>query len=182
MRFVNGALLMSLAAAAAASEGPVLDLISTLQHAHENRIDVHEQAHVGERTWRSHRHLQAAADSSGGSGAGTALTRSNTKPLRVKLNFDSLYEDKAPQYSACFAVGAWFRRGLPAAQTPPADGVETCVRGEGEGLSHNGCWGKCRDYDLITPADRDRLIEAVTEMGVRAAHHTRPPTASAPVT
>ena len=47
-----------------------------------------------------HDHHRRSLQSTGG-----ALTLANTGPPRLKLNFDSLYEDKAPQYSACFGVG-----------------------------------------------------------------------------
>lgn len=97
---------------------------------------------------------------------GAALSRKNTRPIRIKLDFESLYEATAPEHSTCFAVGQWFRRGLPKQQSPPPDGVETCVRGKSESLSHDGCWGKCRAYDIVSAADRDKLIAAVRVMAV----------------
>ena len=135
---------------------PMLELISMLQHRHQNRMDVHHQVDSLARR----RQLQSEPEPMDGG----ALTRENTKPIRVKLDVESLYAANAPEYSACFTVGAWFRRGLPAQQTPPPNGVETCVRGTGESLSHDGCWGKCKDYDLITDADRDALIQVATAL------------------
>ena len=94
------------------------------------------------------------------------LTRANTQPMRVKLDFASLYEETAPEYSACFAVGDWFRRGLPSQQTPPA--VETCQRGAAATASlsslNAGCWGRCTAEDVIQPADRERLEQVVTTL------------------
>ena len=133
---------------------PMLELISMLQHQHQNRMDVHHQEHD------RRRHLQSEPEAMDSG----ALTRENTKPIRIKLDVNSLYEDKAPDYSACFELGAWFRRGLPAQRTPPSNGVETCVRGTGESLSHNGCWGRCKDYDLITAADRTTLIQVASAL------------------
>jgi hypothetical protein len=56
----------------------------------------------------------------------TELTPENTGRIRIHVDYDSLYEDKAPLYSACFVVGAWYARGL-AGPTPPADGIATCA-------------------------------------------------------
>ena len=88
------------------------------------------------------------------------------------MDFQSLYEEKAPAYSACFREGAWFRRGLPVRSTagcspgsdsefgcPPADGIPTCQRGAGESL--DGCWGICLASDVIHAADRQKLIDVV---------------------
>jgi hypothetical protein len=62
-----------------------------------------------------------------------ALTAENTAPIRIVVDYGSLYEETAPTYSACFTEGAWFARGLPdGGLTPPEDGVATCVRGADE--------------------------------------------------
>jgi len=92
------------------------------------------------------------------------MTPANTQPIRIRLDFSSLYQATAPRYSACFQVGAWFKRGLPAMTTPPSDGVETCMRGTGEtgGSLTQGCWGKCLASDIIASADRQRLEEIVS--------------------
>ena len=42
-----------------------------------------------------------------------ALTAENTAPIRIVVDYSSLYEETAPAYSACFTEGAWFARGLP---------------------------------------------------------------------
>lgn len=104
-----------------------LELISRLQH------DEHSVA--------SRRELQSASTAS------AALTAANTHPLRFKLDFASLYEATAPEYTACFAVGAWYRRGLPRDQpTPPA--VETCdANGDG-----SDCWGRTGRCAALDPA------------------------------
>lgn len=97
----------------------------------------------------------------------TALTSSNTRPLRVLVDFASLYEATAPEYSACFTVGQWFRRGLPLEQTPPADGVETCERDDNPSTPSSfssGCWGRCAEADLIIAADRKRLEDVMSTL------------------
>ena len=38
--------------------------------------------------------------------------KSHTDEVDI-TDYASLYEETAPQYSACFTVGAWFARGLP---------------------------------------------------------------------
>ena len=146
-------LLSHVTAEAPTSLSPVLPLITQLQV--DDTLSIHPQLY--HRNHRS-RKLQVNDDS---------LTGANTRPLRVLLDTASLYSATAPQYSACFAVGDWFRRGLPAAQTPPADGVATCVRTAAAGSPSSmgaGCWGRCEAGDIIGDADRDRLIEVMTAL------------------
>ena len=91
-----------------------------------------------------------------------ALTPANTNPIRLALDFASLDEATAPPYSACFKVGAWFRRGLPdGGAEPPADGKETCDRGPNEWNSYD-CWGKCIAEDLVSAEGRQMIIDVVT--------------------
>ena len=92
------------------------------------------------------------------------LTEANTDPIRLRLDFSALEEATAPQYSACFTVGAWFRRGLPpGGNTPPANGVPTCVRDANEwSTASAGCWGKCEAQDIITADGRARVIAVAT--------------------
>ena len=145
-----------LALAPIAEASPTLSLIQQLQHAHPATIEVQPQqrsVHPGSRQLQS----------------GSALTRENTRPLRVRLDFKSLNRSLAPQYSACFEVGEWFRRGLPLQRSPPSDGVQTCVRGNGESLaSDKGCWGRCLASDVITPADVQALIDVVSVIAYEA--------------
>ena len=150
----------------AAGSSP-LPLISLLQHEHGNRVPVHPQQYAGDDARASRRRLsrrQMAEDAT--------LTSDNTVPMRIHLDFRSLYEEHAPKYTACFGFcepGAsvcdhWFKRGLPASEEP--DGVETCARdGTPEQLALNvreGCWGKCRAADVITAADRAKVEDVVT--------------------
>ena len=97
------------------------------------------------------------------------LTADNTKPIRIQLNFDSLYQDTAPEYTACFKVDDWFRLGLPQGSstfpgTPPPNKTDGSLGDETCNADRRGtdCWGLCRQEDLIEPADRDNLIAAVT--------------------
>ena len=92
------------------------------------------------------------------------LTVRNTRPIKIDLDFSPLFEETAPQWSACFEVGAWFRRGLPEGQqTPPSDGIPTCKRGADEWMTaEEGCWGACEQADVITSELRDAIIHVVT--------------------
>jgi hypothetical protein len=87
-------------------------------------VDEHASDNVHSQRYARHRRLDTLSDA-------------NTDPIRLDLDFSPLYETTAPEYSACFTVGAWFRRGLPdGGNSPPADGVATCVRGaDGERLT-----------------------------------------------
>ena len=69
------------------------------------------------------------------------LTEENTDRIRIHVDYESLFEETAPLYSACFKVGAWYSRGL-AGPTPPADGVATC-RGETSGAQRARCASSC---------------------------------------
>mmetsp|Transcript_23863 Transcript_23863/g.47661 ORF Transcript_23863/g.47661 Transcript_23863/m.47661 type:complete len:867 (-) Transcript_23863:457-3057(-) len=135
--------------AATATHGSRLELISMLQHQYpQNSVDhkTHRRALVSE-----------------------PLTASNTRPMRFELDFASLYEATAPEYSTCFTLGAWYRRGLPRDATVPptstvedprVNGVETCdANGDGK-----DCWARCRAEDILTPAARDLMIAAVTQV------------------
>jgi len=83
----------------------------------------------------------------------------NTEPIRLTVDYSSLYQETAPQYSACFAVGDWFARGLPGPD-PPSDGVATCVRDGTDG----DCWGRCEADDLITDASRQQVMDIVNNV------------------
>lgn len=88
------------------------------------------------------------------------LTEETTQPIRLHLDFDSLYEETAPPYSACFEVGAWFARGVPGPE-PPEDGVATCeFRGTAAEYEQVDCWGRCTADDLVT-SDGRAMIEGV---------------------
>jgi len=97
-----------------------------------------------------------------------ALTTENTRPVRIHLDFQSLYQATAPAYSACFAVGQWYKKGLPTITpafsevTPPSDPSQaTCTRTT---TTNTDCWGICEARDVITESGRDKLIEAVTRI------------------
>ena len=100
-----------------------------------------------------------------------ALTAENTAPIRIVVDYGSLYEETAPAYSACFTEGAWFARGLPdGGLTPPEDGVATCVRGADEWHSTD-CWLKCAAADLITKEGRDIVIGIVDTVVAEATQY-----------
>ena len=67
----------------------------------------------------------------------TELAAETTDRIRIHVDYESLYEETAPLYSACFKEGAWYARGL-AGSTPPADDVPTC-RGETSGAQRTRC-------------------------------------------
>ena len=88
------------------------------------------------------------------------LTTDNTGPIRIAVDYASLFEESAPPYSACFKEGAWFARGLPdGGLTPPTDGVATCVRGTDEWHTTD-CWLRCAPADVITPTGRAIVMQA----------------------
>jgi len=133
----------------------VLPLIAQLQHSEDNAQPTHRQLYHRENGRSARRR-----------GLNTAtLTEANTQPIRYHLDFRSLYEEHAPEYSACFRAGDWFRWGLPASQTPPANGVATCSRGANDVTdARDGCWGICLDSDVITSDGRERMIQIVTSI------------------
>lgn len=135
-------------------------LINRLQHEHpDGLLSTAKQQYQG----LGRRILQTATASGGG---GATLTEANTRPISIKLDFSSLDEATAPQYAACFTAGAWFRRGFPSPQTPPEDGVATCVRGTPSETSLAGqdCWGKCLAADVITPEKKALLVAVITKI------------------
>ena len=67
-----------------------LPLIAQLQHEGGNAHPVHPQTYKHPGT---HRELQ---------GGSSFLSTANTRPIRFALDFKSLYEEFAPEYSACF--------------------------------------------------------------------------------
>lgn len=109
----------------------------------------------------------AALGAPSGSTALTAydsvLDRSNTRRLRIALNFDTLHQETALPYAACFKVGDWYRRGFPSPQ-PPADGIDTCPRDSSEWSvsGGEGCWGRCLPADLVTAGARAILVHVTT--------------------
>jgi len=98
-----------------------------------------------------------------------ALTRDNTRPIELVLDFASLYQETAQVYSTCVAVGAWYRRGSPG-PTPPLDGLATCVRGHGEWLvaASGGCWGRCAEADVLTPGARELIMHVTRAVAAEA--------------
>jgi len=138
-------LAASVAGISTGTHGSPLEVISLLQHQFPHTVSP-----------RHRRSLQASEP----------LSDANTNPMRFELDFASLYEATAPQYSTCFAVGDWYRRGLPRyATAPPADGVESCdANGDGR-----DCWAKCRAEDILTPAARDLMIAVVTQVAAEVS-------------
>ena len=143
------------ASQAAASEPLVsgLSLIAQYQHRHGNRIDVAPQQ------YRLQDHHRRRLQATGGT-----LDVTNTQPLRIKLNFDSLEQSKAPPWSACFQAGDWFRRGFPTPTTPPSDPSQATCNRESESLSQSDCWGICLESDVITPSTRQKVVDIVTKL------------------
>ncbi|EOD08334.1 hypothetical protein EMIHUDRAFT_217452 [Emiliania huxleyi CCMP1516] len=93
------------------------------------------------------------------------LTRENTKPLRLHLDFGSLYRETAVPYTTCFQEGAWYRRGFPGPEPPGGPtGVATCPRDSTEWsvAAEQGCWGRCTEADLVTPGGREVIEHVAT--------------------
>ena len=146
----------------------VLPLITRLQHEHGGSLGIHQQRYASVRkNGALGRVLQQQE-------VAEALTDGNTRPMRVRLDTASLYEESAPEHSACFSVGQWFRRGLPESQNPPVDGVETCERGSTIAPASSltsGCWGRCRASDVLLPADRERMIDVMNVLAAELTLH-----------
>ncbi|CAJ1378386.1 unnamed protein product [Effrenium voratum] len=94
------------------------------------------------------------------------LAENNTAPIRIHLNFDTLYEDKvqASPFAKdryCFREGAWFRTGYPGEK--PASGPDEC--GDRSTTPVTGdMWCICRASDVITDEMRSFVIQATTEV------------------
>ena len=86
-----------------------------------------------------------------------ALTTENTRPIRLHIDYSSLYEETSKPYGSCFTVGAWYARGLPG-PTPPTSAVQATCTGE---PTDQDCWGICQQRDLITPTGRQQIIDVV---------------------
>ena len=147
----------------------VLPMITRLQHEHGGSLSVHTQRYASVRTNGALGRVLQQQE------VAEALTDGNTRPMRVRLDTASLYEGSAPEYSACFSVGQWFRRGLPESQNPPEDGVATCERG-GSTIAPaasltSGCWGRCLVSDVLLPADRERMIDVMTDLVAELTTH-----------
>ena len=94
----------------------------------------------------------------------TTLSIDNTEPIRLTVDYSSLYQETAPQYSACFAIGEWFAMGLPGPE-PPSNGIATCLRDGTDG----DCWGRCEADDLITDVSRQQVIDIVDNVVAEVA-------------
>lgn len=91
--------------------------------------------------------------------------------------FDSLREESAAPFSACFRVGGWVRLGWPEPfDAPPVDGEETCVRlSVGDGGLSADCWLKCAAADVVTASMREYIVNATTEVVAEAERYLRVP-------
>eukprot|EP00966_Prymnesium_polylepis_P203594 4716845-Prymnesium_polylepis.1 len=134
-------------------------LIARLQHAHDNQLPVHAQRYA---TLPQHgRRIDADP----------ALTPLNTRPIRLHVDFSSLFEEHGPQYSHCWRQGAWYRRGNPKAKEPPAaQGASgafydtSAVCQDTEHHADDDCWGVCMAHDVITPAARSMMMKVVSSI------------------
>ena len=77
----------------------------------------------------------------------------NTEPIRIHLNFDSLYEEKVQANAFtkdryCFREGAWFRTGYPG-EKPVGSGPDDCGDRTQSAVTGDK-WCVCTANDLIT--------------------------------
>ena len=93
----------------------------------------------------------------------TDLTLETTRPVRFKLNFDSLSKATALEHTACFEADKWYQRGFPGAGPPDGVTYKECPRDQSEYTiaMGEGCWGRCLGSDLITD-DAKEIIEHVS--------------------
>ena len=130
-------------------------LITQLQHEHDNAHPVHPQRYED-----PHRGRRAGTSRIIG-----ALTKHNTRPIRLHVDFASLFEEHAPRYSQCWRAGDWFRRGSPTSSLPPNNSKPTCHDDDHDGVTHTdldkGCWGLCQTKDVITPTGRSMMMKVV---------------------
>ena len=124
--------------------------LAGLQHEHANAHPIHWQ-NYGHHSLHGRRAEVAPA-----------LTPESTHPMRLHIDFSTLFEENSPLYSQCFEAGAWFRRGSPSSNEPPVDGVPTCH--DGDGHTDDDCWGVCTKKDVITPAGRKMVIDVVSSI------------------
>lgn len=109
----------------------------------------------------------------------TTLTESNTAPIRVHFNFDSLYEDKVQANPLvkdryCFRVGDWYRVNFPTDPKPSGPGPDDCNRqAVGLNIFHENKWCLCTAEDVITEEWRNFVIEAANTYGIEVAKYLR---------
>lgn len=109
----------------------------------------------------------------------TTLTESNTAPIRVHFNFDTLYEDKVQANPLvkdryCFRVGDWYRVNFPTDPKPSGPGPDDCNRqAVGLNIFHENKWCLCTAEDVITEEWRNFVIEAANTYGIEVAKYLR---------
>ena len=103
-------------------------------------------------------------------GEGT-LSQSNTNPIRIHYNFDTLYQDKVQANPLlrdryCFNEGDWYRVNFPTDPKPTGSGPDDCNRDVvGMDILSEDKWCRCTAKDVITPEWRDFVIDAVHKHG-----------------
>ena len=103
-------------------------------------------------------------------GGGT-LSQSNTNPIRIHYNFDTLYEDKVQANPLlrdryCFNEGDWYRVNFPTEPKPTGSGPDDCNRDAvAMEILTQDKWCRCTAEDVITPTWRDFVIDAVYRHG-----------------
>jgi len=111
--------------------------------------------------------------------AGATLAESNTNPIRIHYNFDTLYEDKVQANPLlrdryCFRAGDWYRVNFPTESKPSGSGPDNCDRqAAGMDILSANKWCLCTAEDVITSTFRDFVIEAVQKHGADISKYLR---------
>jgi len=122
---------------------------------------------------REGRRRLAQVSTSGGDAE--VLTVANTVPIRIHVDFASLYPATTRPYSQCFKVNDWFKWNFPSTQKPPdlqAGGV-ICKRGIDPSAQTPGCWGRCTKEDTLTEDMRTYMMEEITTAVAEATTYFR---------
>ena len=108
---------------------------------------------------------------------GATLSQSNTRPIRIHYNFDTLYEDNVQANPLlrdryCFNEGDWYRVNFPSDPKPTGAGPDNCNRDtvDMEIISQDK-WCKCTANDVISTTWRDFVIDAVHKYGAEIAKY-----------
>eukprot|EP00930_Biecheleria_cincta_P067785 TRINITY_DN5466_c0_g3_i1.p1 TRINITY_DN5466_c0_g3~~TRINITY_DN5466_c0_g3_i1.p1 ORF type:complete len:961 (-),score=112.26 TRINITY_DN5466_c0_g3_i1:458-3340(-) len=87
------------------------------------------------------------------------LDASNTRPIRIHVNYDTLYEetvqaDPIVRDRYCFRSGDWYRSGHPAGEKPSGAGPDDCAQ------DRMNKWCLCTLGDVIDNSTRALVMEA----------------------
>lgn len=113
------------------------------------------------------------------------LTKDNTRPVRIHVNYDMLFEDKVKDDRLCFKLGAWYKIGVPVDQAPTDEEQSTCHRSwrsttqtyttASEATKSTDCWAVCGPADTMTDKNRECIISETNAVLDIAGKYLRVP-------